>query len=61
MAEDDVAADDNFVSLFSKKVKDLPKDWKCLRFFPKYTHGDVQHKENDWEFLSSALLSYCVF
>ena len=28
--EDDVAADDNFVSLFSKKVKDLPKDWKLF-------------------------------
>ena len=28
--EDDVDADDNFVSLFSQKVKDLPQDWKLF-------------------------------
>ena len=28
--EDDVAADDNFVYLFSQKIKDLPEDWKLF-------------------------------
>ena len=28
--EDDVAAEENFVSLFSQKVKDLPDDWKLF-------------------------------
>jgi GR25 family glycosyltransferase involved in LPS biosynthesis len=28
--EDDVAACDNFVSLFSQKIKDLPEDWKLF-------------------------------
>jgi GR25 family glycosyltransferase involved in LPS biosynthesis len=28
--EDDVAAEDNFCSLFNQKVKDLPQDWKLF-------------------------------
>ena len=42
--EDDVAADDNFVSLFSQKVKDLPEDWK-LFYLGASAHTGVPKKK----------------
>jgi len=42
--EDDVAIDDNFLSLFSQKVKDLPEDWK-LFYLGASAHTGVPKKK----------------
>ena len=42
--EDDVAIDDNFLSLFSQKVKDLPQDWK-LFYLGASAHTGIPKKK----------------